>query len=214
MGMAKLMPGVTFMELMPMASPSRLTSGPPLLPNVMAASVWMYSHTSRSRSPSSPSGRATADTTPVVTVLDSASGEPSRHHELARPEVVGAAQRHHLQAARRDAHGGEVGLDVDVLDGAGEGAAILQPDLHGRVRLVHHDVRVGQDEAVRRDDEAGAVGGRGRLAGVEVAHAAVLDLDVDERSRRPPPLRPRGSCAAAGERDPVMKEQVKDSSIQ
>uniref|UniRef100_A0A182Q570 Uncharacterized protein n=1 Tax=Anopheles farauti TaxID=69004 RepID=A0A182Q570_9DIPT len=40
-GIAKLMPAVTLMLLMPIASPSRLTSGPPELPNVMAASVWM-----------------------------------------------------------------------------------------------------------------------------------------------------------------------------
>ena len=37
----------TFMLLMPIASPSRLMRGPPELPKVMAASVWMYSGTSR-----------------------------------------------------------------------------------------------------------------------------------------------------------------------
>ena len=41
MGMAKEIPGVTFMELIPMASPSKLMRGPPLFPKVMAASVWM-----------------------------------------------------------------------------------------------------------------------------------------------------------------------------
>lgn len=39
MGMAKLIPGVTFIELMPMASPSKLINGPPELPNVIEASV-------------------------------------------------------------------------------------------------------------------------------------------------------------------------------
>ena len=43
MGIANEMPGVTFIEFIPIASPSRLIKGPPLLPNVMAASVWMYS---------------------------------------------------------------------------------------------------------------------------------------------------------------------------
>lgn len=42
MGMAKDIPEVTFILLMPIASPSKLTSGPPLLPNVIGASVCMY----------------------------------------------------------------------------------------------------------------------------------------------------------------------------
>lgn len=39
MGIAKLMPGVTFMLFTPIASPSRFINGPPELPNVIAASV-------------------------------------------------------------------------------------------------------------------------------------------------------------------------------
>ena len=51
-GMAKPMPmlpplpakpEVTMLEVMPMTSPLMLMSGPPLLPRLMAASVWMKS---------------------------------------------------------------------------------------------------------------------------------------------------------------------------
>ena len=46
MGMAKPMPtlpadSVKMTELMPTTSPRMLSSGPPLLPGLMAASVWM-----------------------------------------------------------------------------------------------------------------------------------------------------------------------------
>ena len=43
MGMANEIPGLTFILLIPIASPSRLIRGPPELPNVMVASVCMYS---------------------------------------------------------------------------------------------------------------------------------------------------------------------------
>ena len=45
MGMAKETPSATtaFMEDMPTTSPSRFTRGPPELPLLVAASVWMYS---------------------------------------------------------------------------------------------------------------------------------------------------------------------------
>ena len=41
MGMAKEIPSAILMVLMPIASPSRLTNGPPELPNVIAASVYV-----------------------------------------------------------------------------------------------------------------------------------------------------------------------------
>ena len=51
------------MLFIPMASPSRLMRGPPELPNVMAASVWIYSGTSLPWSPISPGGLALLLTT-------------------------------------------------------------------------------------------------------------------------------------------------------
>ena len=85
---------LTFMLLMPMASPSRLMRGPPELPKVIAASVCMYSGTSLPCRPISPGGLALLLTTfqkgsirihvsyppeltPAVMVLERERGEPS-----------------------------------------------------------------------------------------------------------------------------------------
>ena len=82
------------MLLMPMASPSRLMRGPPELPKVIAASVWIYSGTSLPCRPISPGGLALLLTTfqkvtirihvsyppeltPAVMVLERERGEPS-----------------------------------------------------------------------------------------------------------------------------------------
>ena len=54
---------LTFMLLMPMASPSRLIRGPPELPKVIAASVCIYSGTSLPCRPISPGGLALLLTT-------------------------------------------------------------------------------------------------------------------------------------------------------
>ena len=58
----------------PIMSPSTLTRGPPELPGLMEASVWMKSVYVRSFSPRTL--RPRADTTPAVTVLDSPNGLP------------------------------------------------------------------------------------------------------------------------------------------
>src|SRR4028119_1211487 len=65
--------------LMPMTSPWMLHSGPPLLPGLMAASVWIIS-VNWNAAPSLVGGtgmvRPTAETTPTVTVLAWANGLP------------------------------------------------------------------------------------------------------------------------------------------
>jgi len=72
--MAKPMPEppATIAVLMPMTSPCMLTSGPPELPGLMAASVWMKS----SNGPW-PMLRALALTMPAVTVACRPKGEPT-----------------------------------------------------------------------------------------------------------------------------------------
>ena len=57
---------------MPMTLPRESTSGPPELPGLMAASVWM-----NVSPPSVRPGRLTAEMTPVVTVRSSPSGLPT-----------------------------------------------------------------------------------------------------------------------------------------
>ena len=71
-------PSVAMAELMPTTSPRALTSAPPELPGLMAASVWIALN-SGLRSPFSPGTstvRLSALTMPVVTVPDRPSGEP------------------------------------------------------------------------------------------------------------------------------------------
>ena len=58
---------------MPITSPRRLSSGPPELPGLMAASVWMTSWVRRS---ATGSGRPTALTTPTLTVWLRPNGLP------------------------------------------------------------------------------------------------------------------------------------------
>jgi hypothetical protein len=60
--------------LMPTTSPAEDTSGPPELPGLSAASVWMTSSTSRPDA--ARSDRPSADTTPAVTGESKPSGLP------------------------------------------------------------------------------------------------------------------------------------------
>mmetsp|Transcript_34234 Transcript_34234/g.86241 ORF Transcript_34234/g.86241 Transcript_34234/m.86241 type:complete len:266 (+) Transcript_34234:427-1224(+) len=78
MGMAKLTPSAAsaFMAVIPMTSPSRLTSGPPLLPWLIGASVWMYSGQAPAR-PRSTAFRSTQEMMPWVTLFCRCSGLPS-----------------------------------------------------------------------------------------------------------------------------------------
>ena len=66
--------------LMPTTSPLRFTSGPPELPGLIAASVWIASNTAvlvaAVLSPVS-TGRAVLLTMPEVTVFDRPSGAPT-----------------------------------------------------------------------------------------------------------------------------------------
>lgn len=59
---------------MPTTSPVELTRGPPLLPGLSAASVWIRSSIRRPRS--ARKDRPRAETTPVVTVASKPSGAP------------------------------------------------------------------------------------------------------------------------------------------
>ena len=60
-------------ELMPTTSPSMFSSGPPELPGLIEASVWMKSLKVRF---SALKLRLTAETTPTVTVFFSPNGQP------------------------------------------------------------------------------------------------------------------------------------------
>ena len=74
--------------LMPTSSPRALTSAPPELPTLIAASVWMKS--SKAVMPSWP--RPVALTMPIVTVWLKPERVADREHDVADLERVGAAE--------------------------------------------------------------------------------------------------------------------------
>ena len=72
-------PLVLMEELMPTTSPFMSTSGPPLLPGLIAASVWIAGYVVLWPSASVPTltGRSSAETMPLVTVESSPNGDPT-----------------------------------------------------------------------------------------------------------------------------------------
>ena len=80
---------------MPTTSPFMSTSGPPLLPGLIAASVWMAGYVVLLPSASEPTftGRFSALTMPLVTVDSSPNGRADRDDLLADVEVAGLADR-------------------------------------------------------------------------------------------------------------------------
>ena len=156
-------------ELIPITRPSASSSGPPELPGLIGASVWIALEIVN------PFGaliwRWTAETIPAVAVRSRPNGlpiattgsptlTPGRGAELERLQLVGAGV---------DLEHGDVGGRVRAEDLGVEGLAVLAADADGDVVGAGDDVGVGEDVAVVVDDEAGAGGGAAlRLAeGVE-----------------------------------------------
>ena len=136
--------------LMPITSPSRFTSGPPLLPGLMAASVWMKS--SRSVMPIP---RPFALTMPAVTVPSSPNGSPRANTQSPTSTLLAVAEPGRRKRARAlDAKDGQVGLRIGLdVDGL-ELPAVVQAD-HD-LAAAGHDVVVRQDDAAGIDDHARA----------------------------------------------------------
>ena len=128
-GMAKPMPveSRSTAVLMPMTAPAASRSGPPLLPGLIAASVWI-----RFVSWSSAviwTVRPVAEMIPVVTVLGvRPERRADRDRELADPDVRRLADRRGRQAGDVDLDDREVGQRVDAVDRALELAAVLELD--------------------------------------------------------------------------------------
>ncbi len=83
--------------LMPTTSPREETSGPPELPGLSAASVWITS--SISRPVAARSDRPSADTTPAVTVDSKPSGLPIATTSWPRRSALGVAEPCRRQGA-------------------------------------------------------------------------------------------------------------------
>ena len=106
--------------LMPTTSPREDTSGPPELPGLSAASVWITS--SISRPDRARSERPSAETTPVVTVEFEAERIADGDHQLAALEQLGIAERRRRQGhARIDAHQREIGVGIVADHARGQG---------------------------------------------------------------------------------------------
>ena len=134
--------------LMPITSPCMLNSGPPELPGLIGASVWMKS----SKGPA-PMSRPRAETMPAVTDAAQAEGIARRQHPLPDPHVAGRAERHGRQRrARRDPQQREVGQVIRADHPRDVVGAVLRGDRHARG--VADDMAVGDDDAGRFDDEA------------------------------------------------------------
>ena len=158
-GMAKPMPLLfeAIAVLMPMTFPPASRSGPPELPGLIAASVWM---------------RLVSESLLSV-VIDATLGrhDPARDRvrigaqraadgddQLADLERVGLADGRRRQAGRVDLDDGQVGQRVDAVDGAGQDPPVLELDVELLAAL--DDVVVGQDPAVAVEDDARADAGR------------------------------------------------------
>ena len=166
-----------------MTSPRTLTSGPPELPGLMAASVWMKSWMLPWPRPGSPcSARPLALTMPEVTVKvrPSPSGLPmaSTHSPTRASSLLPSGDRG--QTLGVDLEDGHVGVRIGADDLGLELTAVEQPDRHLLGALDH--VVVGEDVAVGRDDEARA--------------AALLDLG---------PLRGTGGRTAPCRAEPAAR---------
>ncbi len=108
---------------MPTTWPARSTSGPPLLPGLIAASVWIAGYVVLLPWPSEPTstGRSSALTMPLVTVDSSPNGEPIATTPWPTAQLGGLADR-----------GRGEPVDVLGLDHGGVGERVGAEDLGRR----------------------------------------------------------------------------------
>ena len=146
----------------PTTSPCAVTSGPPELPGLRAASVWM--RLSMSRPPSDAQRPAErADHAGRHRRLEPV-GVADGHDQLADAQAARVAEARRHQVGRVHAQDGEVGLRVVADELRVQFASVAQR--HAQLVGAVGDVAVGEDEAVAGDDEAGAragVAGLGRV---------------------------------------------------
>ena len=153
-------PGSAIAVLMPMTRPSTSTSGPPELPGLIAASVWIAS-TSVSV-PAMCTVRPRPETMPEVTVGLPGDSErvADRDDGVADLQGVGVAELHRRETGAVDLDDGEVLGAVLADDASAHGrrrrSSVTTSCVAGGGRLGVRDVRVGDDDAVGRDDEAGS----------------------------------------------------------
>ncbi len=98
------------MVLMPMTSPLMLASGPPLLPGLMAASVWMKCWKLALESPGM--SRAMRADDAAVTVAWKPNGEPIATDQSPACMSVGVADPRRRQILPVDMNHGQIGIHI------------------------------------------------------------------------------------------------------
>ena len=136
--------------LMPMTSPSRLTSGPPLLPGLIAASVWMKLF-ALAQADSAALGADDSRGHRAFQAERIAQGQ----HPIADFGVVAITQfRRREVIGARDPQHRQVGLGVGMDLGCLVLAAVVQADCD--LAAVAHHVGVGENHSRGIDDQPGA----------------------------------------------------------
>ena len=171
--------------LIPMTSPFMLTRGPPELPGLIAASVWMKSWLTTSGSSSICRPRALM--IPWLTECRQAKWASQRHHPGSDRGLVAVAQPGRRQIVAAELEDGDVGLGIRPDLHRQDRPAVAQKDADlGRLRAVDN-VMIGQDEkaggVVAANDDARA--GFLELAGTAVFLGAggLPRDDVNHRRR-------------------------------
>ena len=145
-------PAATIAVLIPMTSPFRFTSGPPELPGLMEASVWMkFSYVAMPTSE-----RPVALMTPDGDGLVQPEGVADGDGPLPDTERVRVPERRHRQRmlVGLEAHHRQVRLGVGAEDLAAVLALVREPD-DDLIRSLD-DVKVGEHEAALVEDDPGA----------------------------------------------------------
>ena len=152
--------------LTPITSPSAFRSGPPELPGLIAASVWIALMNEVSDCSPAVTGRSRAETIPAVTVPDKPSGEPTAIAVSPTWTVPALPSSRHRQAGLVHLDDGQVVVGVRTHQRRRSARPVRERHLQ-RVRT-GHDVGVRQDVAVRAHDEPAAGRGPRPRVGVDV----------------------------------------------
>ena len=134
----------------PITSPRDVTSGPPELPGLSAASVWIT--LSIRRPDCARSERPSALTTPEVTVHWKPYGLPMAMTSWPGRICCESPERHGHKIGCVDADHGQVGIGIVAYQIGAGSPAVGERDVD--MRCAMDDVAVGQNETVGREDEA------------------------------------------------------------
>ena len=178
---AMLPDGLKIAVLTPISRPALSSSGPPELPGLMAASVWMTSL--MGRFVTDWISRPRALMTPVVSVWSRPNGLPmaKTFWPTCRSAELPTAMGQQLAPGGVDVQHGEVLVGVGADQRRSVGGVVGQRDTSAQAWRVLDDVEVGDDVAVLVPDEARA-GALRHLLDVEVPEIALHRQrgDVDD----------------------------------